>query len=58
MSLLAFAQGIQSCITANTGRKIWPIRFAQGLNECVAAFLADFAIIIAAPLIESDIAVV
>jgi hypothetical protein len=54
----ALAQSVQPRITANAWRKIFPVRFPQGLDERVAALLADFPVVIAASLIETDIAVI
>lgn len=52
----ALAQGVQARVTADAGGEI-RVCPAYRTNECVAAFLADLAVPIAAPVVEADVAV-
>jgi hypothetical protein len=53
----ALAQGFEARIAADARCEVRPIGFAQGADQRVAALLADFAVEIAAAVVQADIAV-
>jgi hypothetical protein len=51
-----FAQRVEPRVASDARREIRSIDFAQGADERVAAFLADFAVPIAAAVVETRVA--